>query len=196
MFVSHLHLCLSSLSLHRWTQKPTPRRNSHLAPYHTNPKTEIATRNLAPQSTTNPAPYHAIEHGETNTPTPYHEFAIHGSQPSSMAKPTESQPSSTVKPISRIRYPRPITKAMQVRARHGANEVLSFIEAELWNLGFFVCGFCWLMRFWLIYLVLGVWVDGLLLDYFTTMPEMKAPAEVTDGRELKMRERREMWEKI
>ena len=52
------------------------------------------------------------------------------------------------------------------------------------------------MRFWLIYEVLGVWVDGLLLDYFTTSPEMKAPTEVTDGRELKMREMREMREKI
>ena len=52
------------------------------------------------------------------------------------------------------------------------------------------------MRFWLIYEVLGVWVDGLLLDYFITSPEMKAPTEVTDRRELKMRERREMGEKI
>ena len=33
------------------------------------------------------------------------------------------------------------------------------------NLGIFVCGFCWLMCFWLIYEVLGVWVDGLLLDF-------------------------------
>ena len=29
-------------------------------------------------------------------------------------------------------------------------------------------------------------------DYFTTLPEMKAPAEVADRRELKIRERREM----
>ena len=101
---------------------------------------------------------------------PYHEFTIHD--------------------------PRSTTGAVRVRARHGANEVLGFIEAELWNLGFFVCGFCWLMRFWLIYEVLGVWVDGLLLDYFTTSSEMKAPTEVTDGRELKMRERKEMGEKI
>ena len=32
-------------------------------------------------------------------------------------------------------------------------------------------------------------------DYFTTSPEMKAPAEVADRRELKIRERREMGEK-
>ena len=79
------------------TQKPTPQRNSHPAPYHANPKTETATCNPAPQSIANPAPYHAIELGETNMATPYHEFAIHGSQPSSM-----------VKPISRIRDPRPM----------------------------------------------------------------------------------------
>ena len=42
------------------------------------------------------------------------------------------------------------------------------------------------MRFWLIYEVLGVWVDGLLLDYFTTSPEMKGAEnerEERDGRE-------------
>ena len=39
----------------------------------------------------------------------------------------------------------------------------------LWNLGFFVCGFYWLMRFSLIYEVLGVWVDGLLLDFVWLM---------------------------
>ena len=70
----------------------------------------------------------------TTTCNPYHEFVIHN--------------------------PRSTTEAMRVRARHGANEVLGFIEVEFWNLGFFVCGFCWLMRFWLIYEVLGVWVDG------------------------------------
>ena len=31
-------------------------------------------------------------------------------------------------------------------------------------------------------------------DYFTTSLEMKAPVEVADGRELKIRERREMGE--
>ena len=31
-------------------------------------------------------------------------------------------------------------------------------------------------------------------DYFNTLPEMKAPVEVADGRELKIRERREMEE--
>ena len=51
---------------------------------------------IAEPSTCNPAPYHAIEHGETNTATPYHDFASHG-----------SQPSSTAKPISRIRDLRP-----------------------------------------------------------------------------------------
>ena len=65
------------------------------------------------------------------------------------------------------------------------------------NLGFFVCKFCWLMRFWLIYEVLGVWVDRLLFDFVWmisefleliqwsfswTLPKMKAPAEVVDGR--------------
>ena len=59
-----------------------------------------------------------------------------------------------------IHDPWSTTGAVRVWARHGANEVLGFIEAELWNLGFFVCGFCWLMHFWLIYEVLGVWVDG------------------------------------
>ena len=77
-------------------------------------------------------------------------------------------------------------------------------------LDFFVFGFCWLMRFWLIYEVLGVWVDGLLLDFVWmisgflesiqwpfswTSPKMKASAEVADRRELKIRERREMGEK-
>ena len=32
-------------------------------------------------------------------------------------------------------------------------------------------------------------------DYFTTSSEMKAPAEVVDRRELKIRDRREMGEK-
>ena len=31
-------------------------------------------------------------------------------------------------------------------------------------------------------------------DYFTTSPEMKAPVEVAVGREVKIRERREMGE--
>ena len=31
-------------------------------------------------------------------------------------------------------------------------------------------------------------------DYFNTLPEMKASVEVADGRELKIRERREMEE--
>ena len=34
------------------------------------------------------------------------------------------------------------------------------------------------------------------LDYFTTSPEMKASVEVAAGREVKIRERREMREKI
>ena len=120
----------------------------------------------------------------------------------SIAKPSSRNPApqSTAQEFAIhefvIHNPRSTTRAMRVRAHHGANEVLGFIEAELWNLGFFVCGFCWLMRFWLIYEVLGVWFDGLLLDYFTTSSEMKAPTEVTDRRELKMRERREMGEKI
>ena len=32
------------------------------------------------------------------------------------------------------------------------------------------------------------------LDYFTTSPEMKAPVEIATGREVKIRERREMGE--
>ena len=32
-------------------------------------------------------------------------------------------------------------------------------------------------------------------DYFTTSPKMKAPVEVAAGREVKIRERREMREK-
>ena len=129
---------------------------------------EPNTRNPAPQSTANPTPYHAIEHGENQHDNP--------------------QPM--------IHNPRSTTGAVRVQACHGANEILGFIEVELWNLGFFVCGFCWLMHFRLIYLVLGVWVDGLLLDYFITLPEMKASVKVTDGRGLKMQERREMWENI
>ena len=123
---------------------------------------------IAEPSTHNPAPYHAIEHGENqhNNPQPM------------------------------IHDPRSTTGAVRVQACHGANEILGFSEVELWNLGFFVCGFCWLMHFRLIYLVLGVWVDGLLLDYFITSPEMKASVKVTDGRGLKMQERREMWENI
>ena len=115
----------------------------------------------------------------------------------------ETNTASTAKPTRRstthefaIHDPRSTIGAVRVRARHGANEVLGFIEAELWNLGFFVCGSCWLMRFWLIYEVLGVWVDGLLLDYFTTSLEMKAPTEVIDRRKLIMRGWREMGEKI
>ena len=110
--------------------------------------------------------------------------------------PTRQNQHGDPRPTFAIHDPQSTTRAMRIRACHGANEVLGFIEAELWNLWFFVCGFCWLMRFWLIYEVLGVWVDGLLLDYFTTSLEMKAPAEVTNRRELKMRERREMGEKI
>ena len=93
---------------------------------------EPNTRNLAPQSTANPTPYHAIEHSENQHDNP--------------------QPM--------IHDPRSTTGAVRVQACHGANEILGFIEVELWNLGFFVCGFCLLMRFWLIYEVLGVWVDG------------------------------------
>ena len=74
-------------------------------------------------------------------------------------------------------------------------EMKAPVEVANRNLGFFVCGFCWLMRFWLNYEVLGVWVDGLLLDFVWmisgflepiqwsfswTLPEMKAPAEVAD----------------
>ena len=155
-FVSHLSsLSLISDSLSSVSPSPNP------TPYH-------AIRNSHPQPSTtehNPRirdPQPMIQHSKTNTAKPTrqsttHEFAIH-------------DPLST-------------TRAVWVQAHHGANEVLGFIEAELWNLGFFVCGFCWLMHFWLIYEVLGVWVDGLLLDYFTTSPEMKAPAEVTNGRE-------------
>ena len=33
-------------------------------------------------------------------------------------------------------------------------------------------------------------------DYFTTAPKMKAPVKVATGREVKIRERREMREKI
>ena len=88
-------------------------------------------------------------------------------------------------------------------------EIKALVEVVDRNLGFFVCGFCWLMRFWLIYEVFGVWVDGLLLDFvwmisgflesiqwpfFWTSPKMKASAEVADRRELKIRERREMGE--
>ena len=90
-------------------------------------------------------------------------------------------------------------------------EMKALVEVADRNLGFFVCGFCWLMRFWLIYEILGVWVDGFMLDFVWmiygflepiqwsfswTSSEMKAPAEVADRRELKIRERREMGEKI
>ena len=220
--LSPLSLSLISISP-SLNPKPTLRRNSHPAPYEANPKTETATRNPAPQSTTNPAPYHAIEHGETNTAPPYHEFAIHGSQPSSTAKPTRRRHITNSQSMDHnhgarwnppdhnhraqwnpyhefaIHDPRSTTRAVRVRVRHGTNEVLGLIEAELWNLGFFVCGFCWLMRFWLIYEVLGVWVYGLLVDHFTTLSEMKASAEESwkwDGRGWKVRETREMERKV
>ena len=40
--------------------------------------------------------------------------------------------------------------------RFFGSRLAGFIEAKLWNIGFFVCGFCWLMRFCLIYEVLFV----------------------------------------
>ena len=170
------HPCLSSLSLHRRTQQPQPSTIS----CHPQPRT-ISRSSLV--SVSHPCLF--IVEPSTRNPAPYH--AIRNSHP---------QP-NTIEHSPRIRDPRPtIHNWSNGRARHGANEVLGFIEAKFWNLGFFVCGFCWLIRFWLIYEVFGVWVDGLLLDYFTISLKMKAPVEVTDRRELKMRERRETGEKI
>ena len=89
-------------------------------------------------------------------------------------------------------------------------EMKALTEVADRNFGFFVCGFCWLMRFWLIYEILGVWVDGFMLDFVWmiygflepiqwsfswTSPKMKVPAEVADRRELKIRKRRETGEK-
>ena len=68
------------------------------------------------------------------------------------------------------------------------------VEVADRNLGFFVCGFCWLMRFWLIYEVLGVWVDG----YCRTISPPRRKWRIRwklQREELKMRERREMGEK-
>ena len=76
-----------------------------------------------------------------------------------------------------------------------SSEMKALVEVADRNLGFFVYGFCWLMRFWLNYEVLSVWVDRLLLDFFWmisgflepiqwsfswTSPEMKVPTEVAD----------------
>ena len=76
-----------------------------------------------------------------------------------------------------------------------SSEMKASTEVADRNLGFFVCKFCWLMRFWLIYEVLGVWVDRLLFDFVWmisefleliqwsfswTLPKMKASAEVAD----------------
>ena len=55
--VSHLCLSLTEPKNHITAKQPTP--------YHTNLKTETATCSPAPKSIANPAPYHAIKHGDT-----------------------------------------------------------------------------------------------------------------------------------
>ena len=150
------HAHLSSLFLIPVSSLPNPTTTTQ---HHITPSA-IAICNPTPQSTA-------------------HEFAIHDPR-FNTAKPTWRNqhghdetntaihdPWSTTHEFA-IHDPWSTTGAVRVQARHGTNEVLGFIEAELWNLGFFVCEFCWLMHFWLIYEVFGVWVNGLLLDYFTT----------------------------
>ena len=204
-YLSLISVSPSSLNLAAATQRhitPSATATRNPAPYHAH----LSSLSLIPVSSSlNPAPttqHHTTPSATaTRNPTPQstaqkfvtHEFVIHDPR-FNTAKPTQQNQHGETN--TTIHDPRSTIGAMRVWAHYGTNEVLGFIEAELWNLGFFVCGFCWLMCFWLIYEVLGVWVDGLLLDYFTTSLEMKAPAEVTNRRELKMRERREMGEKI
>ena len=143
-------LCLSSLSLHRWTQKPTPRQNSHPAPYHSNPKTETATRTTAKQPPANqhhraqPTQHHITpssstkptqRHHITNSRSTNHNHRARRNPPDYNHRAWQNPPDHNHRAWRNpyhefaIHDPRSKTGAVQVRARHGANEVLGFIEA-------------------------------------------------------------------
>ena len=124
---------------------------------------EPSTRNPAPQSTANPTPYHAIEHGENQHDNP--------------------QP--------------------MIHNRSSVSTSLSWSE---WNFGFYwsrVVKF----RIFCLWVLL---IDAFLVDLFSFgclswwiivglfhhLAINEARVKITDGRELKMRERREMGEKI
>ena len=140
------------------------------------PKNHITAKHLSSLSL-----HHRTQHLQPRTisrhpqqpPVTQHHRAQPTNSRSMTHDPTRQNQHGDPRPTFAIHDPQSTTRAMRVRARQGANEVLGFIEAELWNLWFFVCGFCWLSS--------SCCLCVLLID--------------TEGRELKMRERREMVEK-
>ena len=113
--------CLSSLSLHRRTQHPQP---STISCHPQQPPTSQHHRAdpLIPVSSSpNPTPYHTIRNSHPQPSTTEHNPRICDLRPTIQHGETNTA----------IHDPRSTTGAMRVRARHGANEVLGFIEAKL-----------------------------------------------------------------